>query len=138
MIFLCNMFPYFSIIWILLTILESFIHFHRIEVEHRRPNYLLSFLRRGIFALVVALMLDPQQDTGEAYIIFIYEVSVFWVIFSPLLNTLRKKDFWYLGDNSGWIDRFFLRNPKLYKTIYFMIMFIAVVSGIQLYQINRV
>lgn len=126
----------FQVIWWLFIIVEAYRNHYIIVIDKERPNYLVSFILRGIAAILTGIILDPQLKSWEGVVIIIYLVSTFWVLFNPLLNKLRKLDFWYLGMNSGPIDRFFLKYPKLHRRVYVGTLIIAAVSLYVLYTIN--
>lgn len=79
---------------------------HEIKDLNEKPFYLLSFTIRGIAAILHGILFDPHN--GYDYLpIFLFQVSSFFLFFSPLLNMLRHLPLLYAGKKSGWFDPYF-------------------------------
>lgn len=95
------------ITWLAFILLEVYRHFYLIEIQRRSPNRVLSALIRGGAALVLWLAAPAttvHMELDQWWAIPIMEVLTFWFLFDFLLNTMRRKYFYYLGDGK-WIDR---------------------------------
>lgn len=94
------------ITWLALIVLEAYRHWYLIELEHRSPNRILSAILRSGAALClwIASPLNIQMETDQWWAIPIMEVLTFWFLFDLMLNILRGKYFFYLGETK-WIDR---------------------------------
>lgn len=116
-------------LWLFIIIAETFRNYYIIEVVKDRPNYLQSFIIRGMVALVHAILFNPH-NFHEWLPILIYQCATFFVIFSPLLNFTRNESFFYLGKTSGIIDPFLLRYPALHRLLYFLSCLLVVISTV--------
>lgn len=111
-------------VWILLVVIQSFVHFYLIEVKHSKPFYLLWWIIRGIASILHGVAFDVL-NMQEFWPILSFQLLSHFVVFGPLLNILRKPfvpkmHFWYTGEHSGWTDAIFNKlNLTLYKCIYF-------------------
>jgi hypothetical protein len=96
------------IIWLIIILLEAYRNWHIIEVQKSRPNYLQSFILRGIVAIFHGIYMGVTEPANW-YPVLIFQVSSFWILFDVTLNILRGKSIFYLGDpkkgSSGWLDR---------------------------------
>lgn len=124
-------------VWILFILSVARIHYGIIEIKHTRPNYMMWFVVKVIAVILHATWVniihpfDPEDFNTIFKLVTFYTLS--WItIFSPVLNALRHKDFWYLGLESGWIDSFFIRHPKLYRMIYLLSAWIALCLTIRM------
>ena len=83
-------------------------------------NYRVWFVIKAMAAIAHGALFNPAgpDDVGIWGTVLIFQITSFWVVFSPTLNLMRNLSFWYLGKNSGWIDAFFLKYPVLYKVLY--------------------
>lgn len=140
------------LLWITTVVLFAGIHFFMIEVKRTKPNYMQWFIIRGFFAIVYAV---PFQllNMGEYLPIFLFQVTSHFVIFNPLLNYLRqehyeaklseqgyggynhvKYSFWYLGKESGWLDKLLARTgPVSYIVIYFASAAVMGLAAVTIY-----
>lgn len=114
--------------WIVLVVLQSFVHFHLIEVLKSKPNYIVWGLIRGIVSIVHAGLGFDTQRMLDYWPVLAFHILTHIAIFAPLLNKLRapmhnlysiRINFWYLGEQSGWFDTFWKGHHKLYKAFYF-------------------
>jgi len=117
-------------LWIVFVLGVAVYHYYLIEVRQERPNYFLWFVIKAMAAIIHGIFFDPYgpEDYVTWLPVLIFQVTSFWVIFSPVLNLMRGLSFWYLGKNSGWIDKFFLKYSALYKVVYFIVMIIFLVT----------
>lgn len=95
------------IIWILYPVIEAlvqrFTYFKR-PSQIIRPNYLMLFLIRGMASILHGVLMDVQVTPWWDYpALLCFQVGVFWLLFDPLLNSLRDKPLDYEGKNSGWL-----------------------------------
>lgn len=122
------------LLWFSLIPAEVLRNYYIIEVDKTKPNYLQSFILRGFIALIHAILFNPQNII-EWLPILVFQLSSFFVIFSPLLNKLRNEEFFYLGKESGFIDPFLLRYPALHRILYFLSALLIIVSAILIIRI---
>lgn len=102
------------LIWVAFIWLDVWNNYYIIEVNDRRPNYLLMNIVRGVaFILYGAFVWDTQADIRTFYI-FLYCTTSFWVLFDLGINIARKKHPLYIGMHSGWIDRFGFQHQAIY------------------------
>lgn len=118
------------LIWILLVIIQVFVHYYMIHVKHTKPNYLQWFIIRGMVAIFHGILFNPSNMT-DYLPVFIFQVSSHVLIFAPLLNYIRGMSLDYLGEKSGWFDSFFRKRKKLYYA--FMLIMLAVFVGSFIY-----
>ncbi|MEM5811094.1 MAG: hypothetical protein QXP66_04325 [Candidatus Aenigmatarchaeota archaeon] len=64
----------------------------------------MASILHGIFCNV--------QDLEQYFYLVVFQTSSFWLFFDLTLNLLRKKDIFYLGENSL-IDKLFKRMGKV-------------------------
>lgn len=132
--------------WITLVILTCFIHFYKIEVIEERPWYLRWNIIRVTFAALYILCFNALSF-AEWSVIGVFQGSSHMVIFNPGVNLLRntkykvkwgtsfnKFPFWYLGKNSGWLDKLLIRlGPTFYQCFYFGCVVLMVLSIVTIY-----
>ena len=122
-------------VWIFFIVVHAVVDYREIEYHNSKPNYLVSFIIRGIAAILHGIMMDVTKPE-EWWPILIFQVTSFWVLFSPILNLLRGKPFLYLGEDSGWIDRFFINRKSFYLSVYILVSIICTLSTILIYEFN--
>jgi hypothetical protein len=127
--------------WPILVVLQVFIHSHMQYALHDRPIYVQWFIVRGMVAIFHAAVFGITHG-AEWYPILFWQLSTHFVIFNPLRNKLARDHepmayipFWYLGQNSGWLDKFFIKRLNFYKTVYFMSIAVAIISAIVIFSI---
>lgn len=103
-----------------------------IIVRGHRPNYLFSFILRGMIAILHAVLFDVQ-DLREYMPILLFQCCSFLLIFNPMLNAARGRDFWYVGRNSGWLDSMFYHDRTFYILVYFGCLSVCVTSLFVIY-----
>ena len=94
------------LVWIVAILAEAYRNYYIIEIKKSRPNYLQSFVMRGMAAILHGVLFDPQ-NMGDYWPVLLFQVTSFWLLFDLSLNFLRHKPVLYIGKSSGWIDRFF-------------------------------
>lgn len=113
------------IVWFIFIAFEIARNWYIIERSKARPNYLISFIFRGMAAIAHGIMLDVSNP-DEWWPVLIFQVTSFFVLFSPILNIIRGKDFDYLGETSGWLDKIGLKRPAIYWSAYGICLFIFI------------
>lgn len=95
------------------------------DAKGRKPNYLAMFFLRG-FAFIVYGVLWPLPTYGwilKWLPVAIFQLTSYWLLFELGLNIIynihekEKRSLLYFDQkegDSGWIDRFFKRHPKLH------------------------
>jgi hypothetical protein len=114
-------------LWLLFIILEIVRNYYLIEIVLRSPDYKYSFFFRAFVAFFHAVLFNLQVP-ADWWPVLIFQLTSFWILFSPLLNILRDRPFWYLGKKSGWIDSFLFNRPILYKILYFACCLLLIIS----------
>lgn len=127
-------------VWILLVILQSFVHNFIIETMKDKPIYMQWFIIRGMVAVFHGALFH-LMTLSEYLPILAFQLAAHIIIFNPLLNKLRAithpngiYHFWYLGNDSGIFDKIFRGNKSSYKVAYFMAILIAVLTSVTIYQ----
>jgi hypothetical protein len=118
------------IYWLIYPILEAIIQFHEITYKGKRPNYLVLFLIRAVASSIFILLFVDISCFLQYLSIVLWQACTFTLIFDPLLNYLRNKDFFYKGKNSGWID-------SLPYNKYYAFEIFALIGAISLYILNQ-
>lgn len=109
------------IYWLIFIAIEIARNYYMIVIMKTKPNYLQSFIFRGIAAILHGAYMFDVIGTFDGVIdmsqfnvlellgfwmpILTIQVCLFFVLFSPLLNLLRGMKWYYLGKESGWLDR---------------------------------
>lgn len=96
----------YLLIWIVAILSETYRNYYIIEIKKSRPNYLQSFVLRGMAAILHGILFNPH-NMGDYLPVLIFQVTSFWLLFEVSLNYLRHKPLLYYGETSGWIDRAF-------------------------------
>lgn len=130
--------------WWTLIALQSFVHFFMIEEMSDRPVYLQWGILRAMAAIFYGIPYNVM-DFWQWLPILAFQVSSHFVIFNPFVTRLRyikwrelgavreELTFWYLGKDSGWFDRLFIRDLKFYKAIYFFSIAVLIISIVVIY-----
>ncbi len=109
----------FILIWVAIIGLEVWRNYHIIEIKKQSPNYVQSFVFRGIAGIAYGIVMDlvlgyfPSNLGSYSYWglfkilwpLLFFQLMSFVTLFNLSLNLLRNKDFDYLGENSGVIDK---------------------------------
>lgn len=133
------------LLFIAMVVIQIFLHFFMIEVLHDKPIYMQWFILRGMTAIFHAAVFQVM-DLWQWLPIVCWQLLCHFILFNPGLNKIRsiKRDargeshnfhFWYLGSDSGWLDRLFLKDPDFYRLFYFGCCVLFVVNTILLYNL---
>lgn len=120
------------LLWIVFIVVEVYRNYTVIVHQGRRPNYLISFVIRGMASIVHGILFDVE-DMRDFMPLLLFQCSSFLIIFNPTLNILRKLDFWYVGRNSGWLDKAFYEDRGLYLLTYFGCLSVCITSILVIY-----
>jgi len=130
------------LLFIAVVVIQTFLHYFLIEEFETRPIYAQWFIIRGMIFIFHATLFQ-LMDMYQYIPIFCWQGSAHFIIFNPLLNKLRslKKEnrgkllyhFWYVGLDSGWLDKLFIKDRNFHRWFYFGCCFIFVVSSIVIY-----
>ena len=122
------------IIWLLFIVAEAYRNYRIIEIGNSRPDYLQSFVLRGMAAIGHGVLFDPA-NMGEYLPVFIFQVSSFWVLFPVVLNYMRQKPLLYYNTTSGWIARVFawIGSDGFYFFCKILSLVVSVFAAIVLY-----
>lgn len=107
------------IIWLLLTVIEAARNYWLIEIGKMRPNYLQSFIIRGIIAILHSVGFNPVNFLDWLPIL-VWQCTGFFILFAPLLNILRGHKLFYIGEESGILDRYTYKYPWAYRILYYI------------------
>ena len=123
------------IFWLLFILTEVYRNYYIIEIKKESPWYLLSFIFRAMaFIFHGGMIMDVGPLDWE---IFTMQIGGFWLLFDPLLNLMRKKNFWYTGANnefnSGWIDKYIGPRPWLLWGLKIIVLIAVIVAAISFY-----
>lgn len=114
-----------ELLWFVIIAVDAYRN-HIIIKEGNRPNYLQSFIFRGMAAIIHAIWIDglfrifyPLRLFYDAPLglfttelfrvwgpVLLFQLFSFAFLFNIILNSLRNKDLDYIGDHSGWIESF--------------------------------
>jgi len=124
------------LLWV--AFIFGFAYYQYIVIVKRksRPFYLLDFIFKG-FAFIVygAYIWDMQSDdTIRNLNIFLFCVSSFWLIFDMTMGIILHSDPLYIGETSGWIDKFGVRYKWAYFAIKIGALFTMIQTAINLYK----
>ncbi|GIV35412.1 MAG: hypothetical protein KatS3mg031_2947 [Chitinophagales bacterium] len=118
-------------LWLLFIYLEALRNFYIIEIKKMVPNYLESFIIRGIAAIVHGVLLHVQ--TWDDYkFIFVFQISSFYLTFDFILNWMRGKEMFFLGKNNA-IDRFLRERPLLHIFVKTVALALTIFSLLKYY-----
>lgn len=122
------------LLWVVYIGLDVWINYTIIEVNNKKPNYLVLNIQRGIaFILYGVFIFDTQADLRTFYI-FLYCTTSFSIFFDLALNISRDKHLLYIGQTSGWIDQWGFKNPFLYYIFKVLALAALVFSIVKIYQ----
>jgi hypothetical protein len=113
------------------VVITGFVLYDYVKIKKgERPFYLVNFLLRGIaFVLYGAFVWDTQYELRTLNL-FLFCVASFWVYFDILLGSLLHGNPFYIGPNSGWIDRAGLHN-KWTNIAYWILKILALYVAVQ-------
>lgn len=127
--------------WITLVLAQPFVHVFLIETMKRRPKYWVwALIRIGFAGLYLTNF--KLFYIGDALLIFLFQGTSHFVLFNPTLNRLLLISrgpssgigFWYLGKDSGWFDRFFIKHVVFHRAFYFACFILMVMSALTIYE----
>lgn len=121
------------LLWILYIAIDVWTNYAIIEKMKGRPNYLLmNIIRGGAFILYGAFVWDFQAAIWYLNV-FVFCVTSFWLLFDLSLNVARNKHPLYIGAESGFIDRFGVKNQGIYYFAKLCALIILILSIINIY-----
>lgn len=121
------------LVWIAYVAFDVWINYRIIEVNKSRPNYLLMTIFRGVAFIVYGSFVWDFQYELWYLNVFIFCTTFFWITFDITLNLIRGKHWLYIGPESGWIDRWGVKNRDLYYVLKVMTAIVMVLSVINIY-----
>lgn len=106
-----------------------------VDTRGIKPHYFQTFIARGFAAVLHGgLIMDITEWNGYALVVFIFQLTSYWILFEVGLNLWRGKPLLYydtVEKDSGWIDRFFAwagKKAHVYaKVLCFIIMILSIV-----------
>jgi hypothetical protein len=119
------------------------------DANGRKPNYIIMFILRGVALILYGTLwvdeiLYTFQDWLPVIFVFIYCMTSFWILFELALNVIyniregENRSLLYFDQkegDSGWIDRFFKRNPQLHTIAKVISLILMIVSIVFIYRI---
>lgn len=130
------------LLFVAVVFLQVFLHYFMIEEMDTKPIYFQWFIIRGMIAIFHAAVFQVM-DFWQWLPILVWQLTCHFIIFNPALNKTRSLNkenkgrllyhFWYVGKDSGWLDRLFLKDPNFYRWFYFGCCLVFVVSTIVIY-----
>jgi hypothetical protein len=116
------------LLWVL--VIAAFVMAGTYQIRKgNRPFYLLENIFKGIaFILYGVYVWDTQYETFTL-ILIIWCASTWWVLFDSAMGVILHGNPFYVGKNSGWIDRFHYINNWT-KVAYWICKFIALWAAI--------
>lgn len=121
-------------IWLLFIIAHAYFDYYLITIEKKHPIYIRSFLCIRLPAALLYLLLWDWHNLLYAGNFILFECTSFYLIFPVLLNTFRKKELFYLGKSSGWLDPHFIKHPVQFRIALLLALALCVMSVIVIYQ----
>lgn len=116
------------------------------DADGRKPNYIAMFFLRG-FAFIAYGLLWPLPIYNWFFVwwpIALYQLTSYWLIFELGLNiayNIREKEnrsllyFDQRERDSGWIDKFFYKYPKLHTPAKLLTAALMAMSIVLIYRI---
>lgn len=114
-------------VYFIFIILQLAWHYTVIEVFERVPNHGCHLAIRVVVAIVIMIM---SQELSWINILT-YGIA-FWLPFDSILNLLRGKKIWYLGETP--IDKFQKEHPN--EQVWFWFKTIAFLGLVGAYYLN--
>ena len=121
------------LIWFAFIFIHAWHDYKQITDENERPNYLLSFTVRGFVAILHAILFDPHNFLDWLPVL-IFQVTSFYLFFPILLNSFRKKEIFYVGQHSGYLDSYFYKHREAQLIFIALVLIVFVLSVIVIYQ----
>jgi hypothetical protein len=121
------------LVWFAFIVGHAWHDYKQINDENERPNYLLSFTVRGFIAILHAILFDPH-NFFDWLPVLIFQVTSFYLFFPILLNSFRKKEIFYVGQNSGWLDSYFYKHREAQLIFIAGVLSVFILSVIVIYQ----
>jgi hypothetical protein len=117
------------LVWLLYILGDAVANWYMIEKKKISPHHGYMTVFRGWFAIMFGILIDTQAD--ELLFFLGYTMGAFWLLFDPLLNLMRGKKFFYIGETAA-IDKLGGKYPILYWTFKIIILIITIVSFVRL------
>lgn len=132
------------LLFVSVVFIQVFLHYFIIEEYEDRPIYMQWFIIRGMIFIFHGILFSVM-DIWQYLPIFIWQLTTHFVLFNPSLNKIRslKKEnrgkllyhFWYVGKDSGWLDKLFLADRNFHRWVYFICCLVFVIDTIVLYNL---
>lgn len=122
------------LIWI--AFIAGFVYYqwYLIEKKKQRPFYLFDFfvIKGPAFIAYGIWVWDTQNDLRTLNIL-LWCVTSFWILMDLGLNVSRGKSPFYVGKQSGWLDRYGSRWPWAYWALKLLAAYILIQTTINFY-----
>lgn len=122
------------LVWIFYIGADILLNYRIIEVNKRRPRYLLLNIMRGsAFVLYGRLVWDIKPELWYLNV-FLFCATSFWIGFDSVLNLVRGKHIFYIGPDSGLIDQWGFKNRGVYYFAKLCALVVLVLATINIFQ----
>jgi hypothetical protein len=121
------------LLWLL--VIAAFVvgDWYQIKKKHSRPNYLLENILKGIaFILYGAYVFDAQNDMRTVNLL-LWCAASWWIFFDISMGVILHGNPFYIGPNSGWIDRLGVKYPIAYWIAKLLALYVLVHTTINFY-----
>lgn len=115
-------------LWFLFIAAEVWRNYHIIEKNKVVPNYLQSFILRGMASILHGIAVGVV-NTKEYALLIVFQCCSFWIIFDIALNLSRGKSPIHRG-KKGWI-------AKIPEDGYWVLKVAALVLGVVTYNLVK-
>jgi len=117
-------------LWFLVIVAFVALDYFEIVKKKSRPNYLLENILKGVCFIIYGAFIWNTQNNYRTVAIFIFCVTSYWILFDLILNSVRHLNPFYIGRNSGYIDRFAYINKATFIA-YWTLKILAVTMCVQ-------
>lgn len=127
---------FITVTWLIVIAVKVAIDAHQIEIKKKNINHGFELLLVAIMAVIHQGLsgVNRIEEWELAGCILLFQTMSYWLLFDGLLNLMRDKEFFYIGENAG-SDRLF---KKLGMGAYFMSkVFALVLMIVSIVQISK-
>lgn len=121
--------------WI--AIIAAFVVIDTYQIRKgNRPFYLLENILKGVAFICYGSLIWHTQYEMFTVVLALWCVTTYWLLFDISMGVILHTDPFYVGRNSGWIDRFHYINTWTmiaYWTAKLIALFTAVATTINIY-----
>jgi hypothetical protein len=111
------------IIWLLYPLIEALIQ-SKLIAKGWKPIYFQLFVIRGMVSIGHGIFVGVE-NMAQYGLLVAFQACTFWILFDLLLNKFRGKPWYYLGKESGWLDRMGSKDGSFFIGLYWALKIIA-------------